>query len=197
MPLAPPLLQVCATLAQCGELFLQLPGVSATPLLVRALEAEDGASVDLLFDAAGKEAEAWKVGVAHLSRGRAGRAPDELSWSSMAAWGAAGAGVSPENALSGLPQANVEGVRGRLAELSAAGLALECSQWLDQLSAALHALGGRLLGPCASGQGLLSVEAAVKAALEDWQYTLQATRWAGVPAGWLHGCESRLLLLAF
>lgn len=56
-------LQVCATVAQCGELFLQLPGVSATPLLVQALAADDGSSVDLLFDSAGKEAEAWKVGV--------------------------------------------------------------------------------------------------------------------------------------
>jgi len=63
-------------------------------------------------------------------------------------------------------------VRGRLVELSAAGLALECSQWLDGLSAALRALGGRLLGPCETGQGLLAVEAAVKAALEGWQYSL-------------------------
>ena len=52
--------QVCSTLAQCGELFLQLPGVSATPLLVQALAADDSSSVDLLFDT-GKEAEAWKV----------------------------------------------------------------------------------------------------------------------------------------
>ncbi len=52
--------QVCATLAQCGELFLQLPGVSASPLLGRALGGEDAASDDLLFDA-GREADAWKV----------------------------------------------------------------------------------------------------------------------------------------
>jgi hypothetical protein len=51
---------VCATLGQCGELFLQLPGISATPLLVQALAAEDTSSADLLFDT-GKEAEAWKV----------------------------------------------------------------------------------------------------------------------------------------
>ncbi|KAL4423803.1 hypothetical protein ABPG75_001104 [Micractinium tetrahymenae] len=120
---------VCSTLAQCGELFLQLPGVSATPLLAQALAAEDSSSADLLFDT-GKEAEAWK--------------------------------------------AHVEAVRGRLAELSTAGLALECSQWLDQLSQQLRQLGGRLLGPCASGQGLLSVEAAVRAALDQWQYALQA-----------------------
>jgi hypothetical protein len=51
--------QVCATLAQCGELFLQLPGVSATPLLAQALSESDS-SADLLFDS-GKEADAWKV----------------------------------------------------------------------------------------------------------------------------------------
>ncbi|PSC70573.1 conserved oligomeric Golgi complex subunit 1 [Micractinium conductrix] len=128
---------VCSTLAQCGELFLQLPGVSATPLLVQALAADDSSSVDLLFDT-GKEAEAWK--------------------------------------------AQVDAVRGRLAELSAAGLALECRQWLDQLSQQLRQLGGRLLGPCASGQGLLSVEAAVKAALEEWQYGLQPVTQAGEAA---------------
>jgi hypothetical protein len=59
---------VCATLAQCGELFLQLPGVSTTPLLVQALAAEDGSSADLLFDS-GKEAEAWKVGGLVVWRG--------------------------------------------------------------------------------------------------------------------------------
>ncbi|PRW61397.1 Conserved oligomeric Golgi complex subunit 1 [Chlorella sorokiniana] len=118
---------VCATLAQCGELFLQLPGVSTSPLLGRALDGEDAASADLLFDA-GREADAWKATL----------------------------GV----------------VRGRLGELSAAGLALECSQWLDELSTALRALGGRLLSPCDTGQGLLAVEAAVKAALEGWQYSL-------------------------
>ena len=37
-------------------------------------------------------------------------------------------------------QAHVEAVQGRLAELSGAGLALECSQWLDQLSQQLRAL---------------------------------------------------------
>lgn len=68
----------------------------------------------------------------------------------------------------------MEAVQGRLAELSGAGLALECSQWLDQLSQQLRQLGGRLLGPCASGQGLLAVEAAVKEALGQWQYALQA-----------------------
>lgn len=52
--------QVCATLAQCGELFLQLPGVSTSPLLGRALDSEDIASADLLFDA-GREADVWKV----------------------------------------------------------------------------------------------------------------------------------------
>lgn len=70
-------------------------------------------------------------------------------------------------------------MRGRLAELSAAGLALECSGWLDALCASLRGLGGRLLGPAASGADLLAVEAAVKAALEEWQYTLQPPRWAG------------------
>lgn len=54
-------LQACNTLAQCGKLFLQLPGVSATLLLVQALLAEDSSSADLLFDT-GREAEAWKVG---------------------------------------------------------------------------------------------------------------------------------------
>lgn len=44
----------------------------------------------------------------------------------------------------------MESVQGRLAELSAAGLALECSQWLDQLLQQLRQLGGRLLGPYAS-----------------------------------------------
>ncbi|EFN52303.1 hypothetical protein CHLNCDRAFT_139073 [Chlorella variabilis] len=122
---------VCATLAQCGELFLQLPGVTATPLLAQALSKGDSSSADLLFDT-GKEADAWK--------------------------------------------AHVEATRNRLAELSAAGLALECSGWLDQLSLQLRQLGGRLLGPCSSGQGLLQVEAAVKAALEEWQYQLQASR---------------------
>ncbi len=73
-------------------------------------------------------------------------------------------------------QAHLEGVQGRLAELSAAGLALECSQWLDQLSQQLKQLGSRLLGPCSSGQGLLSVEAAVKTALDSWQYTMQLSR---------------------
>lgn len=76
----------------------------------------------------------------------------------------------------------MDAVRGRLAELSAAGLALECRQWLDQLSQQLRQLGGRLLGPCASGQGLLSVEAAVKAALEEWQYGLQPVTQAGEAA---------------
>ena len=52
--------QVCATLAQCGELFLQLPGVTATPLLAQALSKGDSSSADLLFDT-GKEADAWKV----------------------------------------------------------------------------------------------------------------------------------------
>ena len=60
-------LQVCATLAQCGELFLQLPGVSASPLLGRALGGEDAASDDLLFDA-GREADAWKVRAAFKLR---------------------------------------------------------------------------------------------------------------------------------
>lgn len=120
---------VCGTLAQCSELFLPLPGVSATPLLVQALMMEDGSSADLLFDT-GREADAWK--------------------------------------------AHVEAVHRRLSELSAAGLALECSQWLDQLSQQLRQLGGRLLGPCTSGQALLNVEAAVKAALAAWHYALQA-----------------------
>ncbi len=71
-------------------------------------------------------------------------------------------------------QAHVGAVQGRLAELSTAGLALECSQWLDQLSQQLRQLGGGLLGPCSSGQGLLGVEAAVRAALDQWQYSLQA-----------------------
>ena len=69
-------------------------------------------------------------------------------------------------------QAHVEFARARLSELSAAGLALDCSQWLDQLSQQLRQLGGRLLGPCTTGQGLLSVEAAVRAALEEWHYSL-------------------------
>lgn len=79
----------------------------------------------------------------------------------------------------------MEATRNRLAELSAAGLALECSGWLDQLSLQLRQLGGRLLGPCSSGQGLLQVEAAVKAALEEWQYQLQASR-----CGVVGGCAS-------
>lgn len=58
--------QVCSTLAQCGELFLPLPGVSATPLLAQALAAEDSSSADLLFDT-GKEAEAWKVRAPHAA----------------------------------------------------------------------------------------------------------------------------------
>ena len=71
----------------------------------------------------------------------------------------------------------MEAVKGRLSELSAGGLALECSQWLDQLSQQLRQMGGgRLLGACTSGQGLLGVEAAVRAALEGWQYALQPTR---------------------
>lgn len=52
---------VCATLAQAGELFIQLPGVSATPLLAAALGAEDATSADLIFDTPGREAEAWRV----------------------------------------------------------------------------------------------------------------------------------------
>jgi len=48
--------------AHCGELFLQLPGVSTTPLLVQALVGENGSSADLLFDT-GREAGAWKVGL--------------------------------------------------------------------------------------------------------------------------------------
>ncbi|KAI3432884.1 hypothetical protein D9Q98_010466 [Chlorella vulgaris] len=118
---------VCATLAQCGELFLQLPGVSATPLLAQALSESDS-SADLLFDS-GKEADAWK--------------------------------------------AHVEATRARLTELSSAGLALECSGWLDQLSQQLRQLSGRLLGPCGSGQGLLHVESAVRAALDGWRCLLQ------------------------
>lgn len=58
LPLPAP--QVCATLAQCGELFLQLPGVRAMPLLAYALGGEDTASADLLFDA-GREAQAWQA----------------------------------------------------------------------------------------------------------------------------------------
>jgi hypothetical protein len=46
--------------AQCGELFLHLPGVSATPLLLRTLTDGEGAAADLLFDS-GREAEAWQV----------------------------------------------------------------------------------------------------------------------------------------
>lgn len=80
-------------------------------------------------------------------------------------------------------QAHVGAVQGRLAELSTAGLALECSQWLDQLSQQLRQLGGGLLGPCSSGQGLLSVEAAVRAALEQWQYSLQAPAAGEAAAG--------------
>ena len=99
----------------------------------------------------------------------------------------------------------MEAVRGRLSELSAGGLALECSQWLDQLSQQLRQLGGRLLGPCTSGQGLLSVEAAVKAALEGWQYALQAIRYAcslagharkglfGGVGGWVVVCQCQCL----
>lgn len=61
---------MCATLAQCGELFLPLPGVSATPLLAAALGGEEGSSsADLLFETPCKEAEAWQVG-AERSAGR-------------------------------------------------------------------------------------------------------------------------------
>lgn len=70
-------------------------------------------------------------------------------------------------------QAHVEATRARLTELSSAGLALECSGWLDQLSQQLRQLSGRLLGPCGSGQGLLHVEAAVRAALDGWRCLLQ------------------------
>ena len=73
-------------------------------------------------------------------------------------------------------QAHVEAAKNRLAELSAAGLALECSGWLDQLSQQLRQLSGQLLGPCGSGQGLLQVETAVRIALDEWQYQLQASR---------------------
>jgi hypothetical protein len=80
----------------------------------------------------------------------------------------------------------LEAVRGRLGELSAGGLALECSGWLDGLSSALGTLGGGLLGACGSGAGLLQVEGAVRAALDGWVYRLQAGR-CGTPKGGLGG----------
>jgi len=64
-------------------------------------------------------------------------------------------------------------------ELSAAGLALECSQWLDGMSQQLRQLEGRLLLPCTSVQDLLIVEAAVQEAMEGWQYLLLAAPPAG------------------
>ncbi|GAB4815087.1 hypothetical protein N2152v2_002133, partial [Parachlorella kessleri] len=55
---------VYRVVAQCGELFLQLPGVTAAPLLVKVLEQDDLGLQDLAFDTqAGpkSEAAAWKA----------------------------------------------------------------------------------------------------------------------------------------
>eukprot|EP00887_Chlorella_sp_A99_P006773 scaffold2.g6773.t1 len=60
----------------------------------------------------------------------------------------------------------------RLADLSTAGVALECSQWLDKVSQQMRQLGGGLLASCASGPDLLAVESAVRSALEGWRFSV-------------------------
>lgn len=54
------LLQVCTTVAQCGELFLQLPGISAVPLLMRTLHDDAGTSDTLVVETE-TESHAWQV----------------------------------------------------------------------------------------------------------------------------------------
>jgi hypothetical protein len=93
--------------------------------------------------------------------------------------GAAGAEASPEAAAwQGLQEA----AGGRLASLSAAGVALECSQWLEGLAPQVGALCGALLVGCVSGGDLLEVESGVRRALQEWSYALAAAPAEGAAA---------------
>lgn len=119
----------CHTVAQCGELFLPLPGISATPTLLEVVRAQGHAAGDELpLEPGSAEAAAWAT--------------------------------------------HQQAAEGRLADLCAAGVALECSQWLDGVSHQLKQQGGGLLGACASGGDLLAVESAVRGALDKWAFLL-------------------------
>jgi hypothetical protein len=125
---------VCSTVAQCGELFLSRPGITARPLLSELAGRDDMGTSELLFDPGSggtdhsTEAAAWKK---HQSA-----------------------------------------VCDRLGALSSAGVALECSQWLEGLATQVAPLCEKLLENCDSGAALHRVEVGVQDALSSWRYNL-------------------------
>lgn len=126
---------VCSTVAQCGDLILSRPGVTARPLLIEIAGRDDMGTGELLFDNPGSggtdqstEAAAWKK--------------------------------------------HQGAVCDRLGALSSAGVALECSQWLEGLAAQVAPLCEKLLESCDSGAALHRVEVGVQEALSSWKYTL-------------------------
>ncbi len=60
----------------------------------------------------------------------------------------------------------------RLSELSSAGVALECSQWLEGLASQVAPLCEKLLESCDSGAALHCVEVGVQETLSSWRYNL-------------------------
>lgn len=60
----------------------------------------------------------------------------------------------------------------RLGSLSSAGVALECSQWMESLAAEVAPLCEKLMASCDSGAALHRVEVGVQEALSSWRYTL-------------------------
>lgn len=145
---------VCTTVAQCGELFLTRPGVTAQPLLLAAAGTEDSSATELLFDAVSGKASA-----------------------EMGAW------LTRQSAACE-----------RLGSISAAGVALECSQWLENLAGQVAPLCARLMMGCETGAALRRVESAVRESLQGWRYSLgreegDGTGVAGEELSWTDACQ--------
>lgn len=60
----------------------------------------------------------------------------------------------------------------RLSGLSSAGVALECNQWLEQISSQVAPLSRVLLRACGSGSDLRAIEMAIKNELQRWKYSV-------------------------
>jgi hypothetical protein len=141
---------VCSTIAQSGELFLPLVGISPTPLVSQILQDELSSST-----------QASGTGSSTTSR-----VSDEVFFEPE--------GKPPPEAAAW--KAHITDMVDRLCNLSSSGVALECSQWLNQLGSlftnqSLSSSTATALTPCTNGKDLLAVESSIVSILDKWTYS--------------------------
>jgi len=137
---------VCSTIAQSGELFLALVGISPTPLVSQILQDELSSSTQ----AAGSSATS--------------RVSDEVFFEPE--------GKPPPEAAAW--KAHIIDMVDRLSNLSSSGVALECSQWLNQLGSLFtnqSSSSSTALTPCTNGKDLLAMESSIVSILDEWTYS--------------------------